>query len=93
MDRTRPATAQNAPGQENVDNQNVEKRNVEHAGGAPAPDDQIVQRAIGAQLRAVYDEVVRLPVPDRFLSLLSSLDNAPGGTKTDGAQTDGGADK
>ncbi|MFC3639593.1 NepR family anti-sigma factor [Camelimonas fluminis] len=33
-----------------------------------------MQQAIGSQLRAVYDEVVRLPVPDRFLSLLSSLD-------------------
>jgi len=40
---------------------------------APAGDD-VVQQAIGSQLRAVYDEVVRLPVPDRFLSLLSSLD-------------------
>lgn len=34
-----------------------------------------VQRAIGSQLRAVYEEVVSLPVPDKFLALLSSLDS------------------
>lgn len=83
MDRTKPATAQNAPGREAV-----EQNTVAHVGGSHAPDDQIVQRAIGTQLRAVYDEVVRLPVPDRFLSLLSSLDGASGKPKADG-----GADK
>jgi len=33
-----------------------------------------VQGHIGRQLRAVYDEVVREPVPDRFVKLLEELD-------------------
>ncbi|MFC0282909.1 NepR family anti-sigma factor [Camelimonas abortus] len=45
-----------------------------------------VERAIAARLRAVYDEVVSLPVPDRFLDLLSSLD---GKTACAGGGADG----
>ncbi|WP_408886929.1 NepR family anti-sigma factor [Limobrevibacterium gyesilva] len=33
-----------------------------------------LQAYIGRQLRAVYDEVLREPVPERFLSLLRELD-------------------
>jgi len=33
-------------------------------------------QAIGLQLRAVYGDAVREPVPDRFLKLLEKLDNA-----------------
>lgn len=33
-----------------------------------------VQRKIGSQLRAMYDDVVRQGVPDRFTELLSQLD-------------------
>jgi hypothetical protein len=33
-----------------------------------------VQRKIGSQLRAMYDDVVRQGVPDRFSELLSRLD-------------------
>ena len=33
-------------------------------------------QAIGLQLRAVYGDAVREPVPDRFLELLEKLDNA-----------------
>lgn len=33
-----------------------------------------VQRKIGSQLRAMYDDVVRQGVPDRFSQLLSRLD-------------------
>ena len=39
-----------------------------------------VQHHIGRQLRAVYDDLVSRPVPDRFLELLAQLDrqSAPG---------------
>ena len=33
-----------------------------------------VQRFIGDQLRAVYDEVLKEPVPDRFVKLLEELE-------------------
>ena len=33
-----------------------------------------VQRKIGGQLRAMYDDVVNQGVPDRFVELLSQLD-------------------
>lgn len=39
---------------------------------ASAPEDP-VQRAIGEQLREVFDEVVRQPVPERFAQLLRKL--------------------
>jgi len=40
---------------------------------APAlPPD--VQVKIGEKLKAIYDDVVRQPVPDRFKDLLSQLD-------------------
>jgi hypothetical protein len=35
--------------------------------------DDPVQRAIGEGLRAVFDEVVRQPVPERFAELLRKL--------------------
>jgi hypothetical protein len=42
---------------------------------APAlPPD--VQSKIGEKLKALYDDVVRQPVPDRFRDLLSQLDAA-----------------
>jgi len=42
---------------------------------APAlPPD--VQVKIGEKLKAIYDDVVRQPVPDRFRDLLSQLDAA-----------------
>ena len=34
----------------------------------------VMDRAIGAKLRALYDEVAREPVPDRFIELLKQLD-------------------
>ena len=33
-----------------------------------------MQRLIGRQLRAVYDDVAKQPVPDRFLELMEQLD-------------------
>ena len=33
-----------------------------------------VQRKIGTQLRAMYDDVVKQGIPDRFTQLLTQLD-------------------
>jgi hypothetical protein len=41
------------------------------------------QRAIGRELRRMFDEVVQEPVPDDFLDLLKQIDAA--GVKKDGA--------
>ncbi len=35
-----------------------------------------IQEQIGRRLAAVYDEILRQPIPDRFLRLLDQLDNA-----------------
>jgi hypothetical protein len=42
------------------------------------------QRAIGRELRRMFDEVVQEPVPDDFLELLRKIDAA-------GAKKDGGS--
>ena len=42
--------------------------------GAGATLETDVQAHIGRQLRAVYDEVVNEPVPDRFVKLLEELE-------------------
>ena len=39
-----------------------------------------IQSRIGHQLRAMYDDVVRQGVPDRFAELIKKLD-APGGSQ------------
>ena len=41
------------------------------------------QRAIGRELRRMYDEVVQEPVPDDFLELLKKIDESKG--KKDGS--------
>lgn len=52
-----------------------------HTGGAGTPSDNTsgsldkeVQTKIGQQLRAMYDDVVRQGVPDRFADLLKQLE-------------------
>lgn len=47
----------------------------------PALDRQIQSR-IGDQLRAMYDELMQQPVPDRFADLLSRLDQRGSGSKS-----------
>ncbi|MGO4389147.1 NepR family anti-sigma factor [Microvirga sp. 2YAF29] len=42
------------------------------------------QKRIGDQLRAMYDELMQQPVPDRFKDLLDQLDKVP--TKKEGSQ-------
>lgn len=63
-------------------------------GGTPTPArmsfglDADVETHIGGRLRAMYDSVLREPVPDRFLDLLRQLDSKmspqPNGAKQDG---------
>ena len=40
-----------------------------------APAD--MQAFIGRQLRAVFDDVAKQPVPDRFIELMKQLDSKP----------------
>lgn len=40
----------------------------------------VIDRAIGARLRALYDEVAQEPVPDRFVELLRQLDEKKSGS-------------
>jgi len=40
------------------------------------------QRAIGRELRRLYDNVAKEPVPDDFLDLLHKIDEGDGGKKT-----------
>jgi hypothetical protein len=40
--------------------------------------DRVVQTRIGDQLRAMYDELMQQPVPDRFRDLLSQLEQKGG---------------
>lgn len=46
-----------------------------------------IQARIGHQLRAIYDDVVRQGVPDRFAELIRQMDEAPAnsGTKQEGS--------
>ena len=41
-----------------------------------------VQEQIGRRLAAVYDEILRQPIPERFLRLLDQLDQASAKTAT-----------
>ncbi|MGI3902007.1 MAG: NepR family anti-sigma factor [Janthinobacterium lividum] len=43
-------------------------------GDAARPGTADVQAYIGRQLRAVYDDVVKQPIPDRFLALMKQLE-------------------
>jgi hypothetical protein len=42
---------------------------------SPRPVSADMQQFIGRQLRAVFDDVAKQPVPDRFLELMKQLDN------------------
>jgi Anti-sigma factor NepR len=39
------------------------------------PVNETLQHVIGSQLKAAYDEVVRQPIPDRFIELLGALED------------------
>lgn len=40
------------------------------------PLDDLSSSQIGKQLKSLYDEVVKEPVPDKFMSLLENLERA-----------------
>lgn len=40
--------------------------------------DSKVQERLGRQLKALYDDVVRQPIPDRLLSLMAQLEEKKG---------------
>jgi len=46
------------------------------SGGKPAAAAVDVQGYIGRQLRAVYDDVAKQPVPERFLALMRQLEQS-----------------
>jgi hypothetical protein len=48
------------------------------APGKPGRLNTEIQSRIGHQLRAMYDDVVRQGVPDRFADLIKKLDANPG---------------
>ena len=47
-------------------------------GPRPAELDRDIQQKIGEGLRAMYDDIVKQGVPDRFAELLSKLDETKG---------------
>lgn len=50
------------------------ERSTEGKSGAAARLGGEVENAIGRRLKAMYDDVLNEPVPDRFLELLAKLD-------------------
>ena len=48
------------------------------ASGKPGGLNAEIQSRIGHQLRAMYDDIVRQGVPDRFSEIVKQLDAAPG---------------
>jgi hypothetical protein len=56
--------------------------------GKPGRLNAEIQSRIGHQLRAMYDDVVRQGVPDRFADLIKKLDE-PGAPGDPAAKTDG----
>lgn len=52
--------------------------------GTDAKLDSGSQKRIGDQLRAMYDELMQQPVPDRFKDLLDQLDQK--GSRKEGSQ-------
>jgi len=44
----------------------------------PQAIDAKIQERLGRQLKALYDDVVRQPVPDRLLDLIAQLEEKKG---------------
>lgn len=47
--------------------------------------DQKVQERLGRQLKALYDDVVKQPIPDRLLSLIAQLEEKQPESETKGS--------
>jgi hypothetical protein len=52
------------------------ERASSNAAATRKPLDDLSSSQIGKRLKSMYDEVVREPVPDKFMSLLESLERA-----------------
>jgi hypothetical protein len=52
----------------------AEPRTDGNSTSAPSALDPDIEVRIGGQLRALYDEVVNEPIPERFLRLLHDLE-------------------
>ena len=63
-------------------------KEVKKAGGLNAE----IQSRIGHQLRAMYDDVVRQGVPDRFAELIRKLDGPEAAVQADQAAKNDGRD-
>ena len=51
-----------------------------------------IQSRIGHQLRAMYDDVVRQGVPDRFVELIHKLDGPGAAAQAAGGENDDGSE-
>ena len=55
--------------------------NARHRKTPPTPNEPPgapIDEHIGRHLKAIYDDVLQQPIPDRFLDLLNQLDDEPG---------------
>jgi hypothetical protein len=69
------ATARSAEGDRDAKSVNA-SGDTENAELRPISAD--MQQFIGRQLRAVFDDVAKQPIPDRFLELMKQLDTKTG---------------
>jgi len=76
MDQRKPAAPVPAPEM----SREGEAEGDAAAQGEPAVPVQAVELLISRQLRAIYDEVVNEPVPDRFVKLLEELERKRSGS-------------
>ena len=71
MDQRKPAAPAQPPEMSRREKSREGRREGEAVGRGPAP---AVDQLISRQLRALYDEVVNEPIPDRFVQLLEELE-------------------
>lgn len=81
MDQRKPAAPVPAPemSREGEAAGDAAAQGAPHHGASAAPV-QAVELLISRQLRAIYDEVVSEPVPDRFVKLLEELERKRSGS-------------
>ena len=81
MDQRKPAAPVPAPGmsREGEAGGDAAAQGEPHNGASAVPV-QAVELLISRQLRAIYDEVVSEPVPDRFVKLLEELERKRSGS-------------
>ena len=80
MDQRKPAVPPPAPEMSRESAAGSGGGEDEVPGVPPAAPPPAVEQLISRQLRAIYDEVVNEPVPDRFVRLLEELERKRGGS-------------